>query len=250
MVVHFKWKSDCCLVMARTNHPSRAFGFIPLSLFLIFLVICVVCYWLVVFVLCLMYPMLPVSLDCTFVIDPSLFSKVWLLLKEMNMMVSTLYQTNNCNSGSSLIKQFPHRKCISDMTYWPLGFKKQSFTFRKLRNGDIVFLLNNVYTNPQYRCILPRAFDKSIHTAKTWTRTRTSAAKDNRNSTLERVGDYCLTSLKAIVVILWQEQVSFSMWWWWWCLIFTRLIETAICISTCRTTRTHYPDSEQTTMHT
>jgi len=100
------------------------------------------------------------------------------------MMVSTLYQTNNCNSGSSLIKQFPRGKFISDMTNWPLGFKKQSFTFRTLRNGDIVFLLNNVYTNPQYRCILPRAFDKSIHTAKTWTRTRTSAAKDNRNSTL------------------------------------------------------------------
>ena len=51
---------------------------------------CVVIFVLVVFVLCtqmlpffldcLVYPMLPVFLDCPFLIDPSVFSKVYMLL--------------------------------------------------------------------------------------------------------------------------------------------------------------------------
>jgi len=49
---------------------------------LIFLVFCVVlCFCVVffcVFVLCLVYPMLPVSLDCPFLIAPSVFSNVYL----------------------------------------------------------------------------------------------------------------------------------------------------------------------------
>jgi hypothetical protein len=39
---------------------------------------CVVFFVLFVFVLCLVYPMLPVSLDCPFLIAPSVFSNVYL----------------------------------------------------------------------------------------------------------------------------------------------------------------------------
>ena len=39
---------------------------------------CVVFFNLFVFVLCLVYPMLPVSLDCIFLIAPSVFSNVYL----------------------------------------------------------------------------------------------------------------------------------------------------------------------------
>jgi hypothetical protein len=43
-------------------------------------ILCVASFVLSVFVLCLMYPMLPVSLDCTFFIAPSLFSNVYYFL--------------------------------------------------------------------------------------------------------------------------------------------------------------------------
>jgi len=45
-------------------------------LLLIFLVFCVVFFALFAFVLCLVYLMLPVSLDCPFLISPSGFSNV------------------------------------------------------------------------------------------------------------------------------------------------------------------------------
>jgi hypothetical protein len=41
---------------------------------------CVVFFALVVFVLCLVYPMFPVSLECPFLIAPSVFSNVYLKL--------------------------------------------------------------------------------------------------------------------------------------------------------------------------
>jgi hypothetical protein len=46
------------------------------SVLLIFLVFCVVFFVLFVFVMCLVYPMLQVSLDCTFLIVPSVFCEV------------------------------------------------------------------------------------------------------------------------------------------------------------------------------
>ena len=41
----------------------------------------VLCFGLFVFVLCLAYPMLPVSLDCLFLIDPSIVSDDVLILR-------------------------------------------------------------------------------------------------------------------------------------------------------------------------
>ena len=49
------------------------------SVLLIVLVFCVVFFALFVFVLCLVYPMLHVSLDCPFLIAPSVFSTVYWL---------------------------------------------------------------------------------------------------------------------------------------------------------------------------
>ena len=58
---------------ARTACPLQAPGFTPCSLsFLVFSVV------LFVFVLCLVYPMLPVSLDCPFLVVPSGFAIVYL----------------------------------------------------------------------------------------------------------------------------------------------------------------------------
>ena len=50
-------------------------------MFLIFLVFCVVLFVLFVFVLCLVYPMLSVSLDFAFLIVPSVFSNISLHLR-------------------------------------------------------------------------------------------------------------------------------------------------------------------------
>jgi hypothetical protein len=48
------------------------------SVLLIFLALCVVFFALFVFVLCIVYPMLPVSLDFPFLIAPSVFDNVYL----------------------------------------------------------------------------------------------------------------------------------------------------------------------------
>jgi hypothetical protein len=47
---------------------------------LIVLVLCVVLIFFFVFVLCRVYPMLSVSLDCSFLITPSVFSNVYLFV--------------------------------------------------------------------------------------------------------------------------------------------------------------------------
>ena len=64
-----------CLPFASTWVYTR---FLVGSLLLIFLVSCVVVFAWFVFVLCLVHPMLPVSLDCPFLIIPSVFSNVYL----------------------------------------------------------------------------------------------------------------------------------------------------------------------------
>ena len=56
-------------------HPQFLVG----SMLLILLVFCVVFFVLFVFVLYLVYPMLPVSLDCPFLIAPSVFSSLYLM---------------------------------------------------------------------------------------------------------------------------------------------------------------------------
>jgi len=53
------------------------------SVLLIFLIFCVVFFVLFVFVMCLMYPMLSVSLDCSFLSAPSDFSTVYLYLGKL-----------------------------------------------------------------------------------------------------------------------------------------------------------------------
>jgi hypothetical protein len=56
------------------------------SVLLIFLVFCVE-FLFFVFVLCLVYPMLPVSLDCPFLITPSVFSNVYFQLKTLEPVI-------------------------------------------------------------------------------------------------------------------------------------------------------------------
>ena len=58
----------------KSSPPPPVFG---CSVLLIFLVSCVVYFILFVFDLCLEYPMLPVSLDCSLLIAPSVFSNVY-----------------------------------------------------------------------------------------------------------------------------------------------------------------------------
>ena len=58
--------------------PEFTPGFWWWSVLLIFLALCVVFFALLVFVLCIVYPMLPVSLDFPFLIAPSVFDNVYL----------------------------------------------------------------------------------------------------------------------------------------------------------------------------
>jgi len=62
------------------------------SVLFIFLVFCVVFCVLFAFVLCLVCPMLPESLDCPFLIAPSVFSNVYLLsvFYELKLFSQTL----------------------------------------------------------------------------------------------------------------------------------------------------------------
>ena len=56
-------------------------------LLLIFLVFCVVCFDLLVFVMCLVYPMLQFSLDCPFLIAPSVFSYVYYYRRKVRKLL-------------------------------------------------------------------------------------------------------------------------------------------------------------------
>jgi hypothetical protein len=80
---HTDYMSNMAIVLweERTAFPSRmpgfASGFWWGSCCSSFVVFCVVFFVLFVFVLCLVCPMLQVSLDCPFSIAPSLFSNVY-----------------------------------------------------------------------------------------------------------------------------------------------------------------------------
>jgi hypothetical protein len=76
-----------CLPFARTLvHPR----FVVASVLFIFLVFSAVLFGLFVLFLCLVYPMLPVSLDCSFLIASSGFSNVYLavLIRSFGVFVS------------------------------------------------------------------------------------------------------------------------------------------------------------------
>jgi hypothetical protein len=64
------WWGSCLSFESTWVHPRYLVGFV---LFIV-LVFCVVFFVLFVLVLCRVYPMLPVSLDCPFLIAPSIFS--------------------------------------------------------------------------------------------------------------------------------------------------------------------------------
>ena len=70
------------LLEAGTVGPSREHRFIPVfggvHVAHLFSFLCLVVFYLLVFALCLVYPMLHVSLNCLFLIAPSVFSNVYL----------------------------------------------------------------------------------------------------------------------------------------------------------------------------
>jgi len=82
-----------CLIRGRTCWSfAGAWFYHPIFggfLVLIFLVFCVVFFSFVcVFILCLVYQMLPVSLDCSYLIAPSVFSNVCFhILRVVNVSV-------------------------------------------------------------------------------------------------------------------------------------------------------------------
>ena len=75
----YEWH-DVCPIRARNYLPFAGAWVHPRlfvrSVLLISLVFCVMFFILFVFVLCFVYPMLPVSLDCPFLIAASVFSNV------------------------------------------------------------------------------------------------------------------------------------------------------------------------------
>jgi hypothetical protein len=64
-----------CALEHLGSHPFFFIGFV----LLIFLVFCVVFFGLFVFVLCLMDLILPMSLDCPFLIANSIFSNIYIM---------------------------------------------------------------------------------------------------------------------------------------------------------------------------
>jgi hypothetical protein len=61
-------------LLGRLGSPQRFGGVVLLNV----LLFCAMMFVLFVFVLCFVYPMLPVSLDCPFVIVPSVFFNIYL----------------------------------------------------------------------------------------------------------------------------------------------------------------------------
>ena len=59
----------------------------------LFLVFCVVLFVLFVFVLCLVYPILPVSLDCPFLITPWVFSNAYLIREHILLLENVFLNT-------------------------------------------------------------------------------------------------------------------------------------------------------------
>jgi hypothetical protein len=78
---------------------------------LIFLVFSVVVFCLFVFVLCLVYQMLPVSLGCPFLVAPSIISNVYLSFVEFTMrkLVLEIYKkiVLLCKERDTLQTHFP-----------------------------------------------------------------------------------------------------------------------------------------------
>jgi hypothetical protein len=75
------------------------------SVLLIFLVYCVLFFALFVFVLCLVFPVLPVSLDSPFLIAPSLFLKLFIFKIRILFVPETLATLGTQDTGQKQTKQ-------------------------------------------------------------------------------------------------------------------------------------------------
>ena len=81
------------------------------SVLLIFLVLCVVFFVLFVFNLCLVYSMLPVFLECAFLIAPSVFSNVYLMefiLVQVDKYVCDVIVYGNHQVNNNIDEDFPY----------------------------------------------------------------------------------------------------------------------------------------------
>ena len=108
--------------LRRKNMADTCFRAVGFVLF-IFLVFCVVFFVVIVFVLCHVYPMLPVSLDCPFLIAPSVFSNLYL---EENQ------ETNLIDHGISrkkLVRVYNAHGLLKKIVVGNVRIKYQSYIF-------------------------------------------------------------------------------------------------------------------------
>jgi hypothetical protein len=118
---------------------------------LVFLVFCGVFFVLFDFVLCLMYPMLPVSLDWRFLISTLVFTNVYAIrLQHIGVNIRMIRLKNHCgapdffpNFSKICVAQFfvfvvvccgPLSVQITTVMHWSLYgfFKSQKFVFEKI----------------------------------------------------------------------------------------------------------------------
>ena len=109
-----------CLDFTSTRVNPR---YLVVSVFLIFLISYVVLFVLFVFVLCLVYPMLPVFLDFAFLIAPLVFSNISLHLR-LGRFSRRLTKNFPCTYG--------YRKFFFGETFHDLNF---AFTINSYRNN-------------------------------------------------------------------------------------------------------------------
>ena len=134
-VIYYAGSAD--LFRAREFTPG--FWWCPLFILFSFLCCVVLCFILFVIVLCLMYPMLPVSLDCPFLIALSVFSNVYLFIALVDMwkMLDTNLGVMSNNTAGETKKHESNillvcrvavvivwtynylcNKCLSPLTLW------------------------------------------------------------------------------------------------------------------------------------
>ena len=79
------------------------------SVLIIFVIFCDLFFVLFVFIMCLVYLILPISLDCPFLIAPSVFSNVY-LLKFKSAVVGHVYDENKATRFRTVPKS--NRKIV------------------------------------------------------------------------------------------------------------------------------------------
>ena len=111
------------------------------------------CFFVLIdFVVCLVYPMLPVSLDCPFLNSPSVFSNVYLT----QFLLKCLYQTKKVNGHVFVYKGYRFDLFLRfDFWFWNCFDSVVFFVFHFIISKSFCNRRSLITPEQTYNCILP-----------------------------------------------------------------------------------------------